>query len=1427
MGVNDPQYVALGYYEDLESKLLKHSTVLLIGPRFSGKTTGVEFISRKLRLGPIKHLQMEKLEQRNLQEVRELLEAAEKKGEGAEDKTVIEGSAYRIAYARHNGGEMDPGGYRKWLAEKNERMEAVKNDERTVVAELTLEDVEALFVHFGAGNLEEGKRKLLVRLASYNGKVIIPLLKKVVEKHGGKSLEELEKMVDAEEKLISFVELMLLIEKESWMKIGERLINLLLDFLGLVDYLLGPMAGVPVLARRVVTIFFGISNLRVSREGRLARILQLRDAWGGIPVEKRIRICEEIDEKLGLFPGSSYEFLKNWLERSERQLLEEISRILTPDFITQLRQIVDEYEDVRKELDNISKKLESLEAELEKVVQAVDRLEKFTLIYNSLKESCDEVYPKLMHPTKDRGIPPPIVFETDWIGLGIDVVKGTVGRYQLVKSGEFECYAKKIEDELKNGKVVIVVGNRGIGKSVLTRYVLAKLIRENDNIWVVTPKPSEPGKNWPVVLASQANDFSRRFHTHIIIYYDPSAPEVYWGIEKTGKPGAVEEDMIEAVREAYVNARATGGVSALLVIPSDFEEIIDKISKKLEKHKVKAHIIEMDLRQEGFLKDIMKAYSGCEDIPDELVEGVREFSSYTLVAKLAGEWLRGKCDKARVEVEAALRESEKNAKRFIARYIRKAIFQGVKLARIEAIPLLIRAHFGPIPRKFFEKPFIIRDGELIIQDIFDVIGQDEQADEQAYAFTTWLSTPKEDLIEEVLKEIALGEENQLGEEFKDFINAVGEGKRIVLKESKSMRLKEEDLVSLLSEYLYLLSLSSKYLFRMLQEELEGEDVECWRRVIYILGSAISGHPFEPLFTAFRELYRGEELFRTAEKHKVDDWLLVYGEVPLLVRGVLVMLAILTTAGSFSFITPGNRICEEAEKVAGFIESKGISLPLVPYMVGLALASLNTCKGNREAGRNALYLLHWPLSRFGPLADPDLISDIIAVVGESLDWPEELTPILLELSISYTHSAEQVESVSEIANQLYKKKNEMKGWAKAYLAKTYSQLALHGMESDEAREYLRRAEEYFRRAKELREEVKKGDEKMGLITDVEALDDVVAANFMLGNIGEAEKALEYLSEALQKLETEGKEILQSDCVKEYLRYRSLGKPEEAIQWVLEDVRRKHLRARALIELDKGVRENSKDRLSKAAEDFSKAAELAKNLGEEENYVGLRGKSAGVRVLLMDKLSEEVLKEFGEIWRIALESRRPTRRYLHTLASALARHLVALALSGGDWRGLLEEHRVLLELDPRRKVATLYMLNILAGCKEKPSDEEAYSVAGVMERVKEMKEKWNEELRVQMIRWLKDLGVEIEGEVKDEELWELLLPRNSLSQFILLLKALSNGDYRLAKLHAQVERNRSFTPSGLFGELAEALEECEGGGLTDRVKLALAKLFYFHF
>ncbi|MEM3943559.1 MAG: hypothetical protein QXO02_05700 [Thermofilaceae archaeon] len=849
MGEEDPQgIIHLGYYDELKEKLLEAPTVFLLGPRYTGKTTGVEE-ARKV-LGQLEHIDLQKHE--------EFQRAQDRVTKGGKGSAVIEGTAYRLAYAlRIGGGQMDSEAYCKWLKEKDNEIDKVLKDKNTVIAELDNNDVEKLLDFFGAEK-DKRRRELLVRLASYNGKVIIPLLKTVVEKHGGKSPEELEKMVDAEEKLISFIELMLLIEKESWMKIGERLINLLLDSLGLVD--LGPMAGVPALARRVVTIFFGISNLRVSREGRLARILQLSDAWGRIPVEKRIRICEEIDEKFGLQPGSSFKFLEYWLGKPD-----EIDRTLTEDFIKKLEEKVEMDKEVKKKLDKINERLEELINEIGTVRRLLNRFIEFHSIYDRLTDCCEKVYPSFMHPPHTGEIQLSI-FNGDWIGLGIDVVKNTIGDYPLVKSGKFEEYAGKVEKDLREGKVVIITGERGIGKSVLARYVLARFIREDDKLWVVTPKRIEPGQNPPKTLRDRVNKLGIK----VILYYDPSLPEVYDG---RGIPGSIDESDVKAVIEAF-KLISRGKASVLLVIPGDSYERVQKVLKECEMDTSVVEVVNLDLRQDDFLRDIIKAYSGCEVIPDELVEGVREYSSYTLVAKLAGEWLREKCDKARVEVEAALRESKKNAKRFIARYIWEAIFQGKdELARREAILLLIRAHFGPIPRKFFEKPFTVRDHEPISQNIFDVI-------EHPRAFTTWLSTPKGDLIEEVLREIALGKGDQLGEEFKDFINAVREGRRIVRDISKSMGLSEEGC---------LLFLSSEYLFRMLQEELKRETVECLRRVIYILGSAISGHPFESSFAAFRELYGREELFKTAESCEVDDWLLVDGEVPLLVRLVLVKL----------------------------------------------------------------------------------------------------------------------------------------------------------------------------------------------------------------------------------------------------------------------------------------------------------------------------------------------------------------------------------------------------------------------------------------------------------------------------------------------------------------------------------------------------------
>jgi len=73
--------------------------------------------------------------------------------------------------------------------------------------------------------------------------------------------------------------------------------------------------------------------------------------------------------------------------------------------------------------------------------------------------------------------------------------------------------------------------------------------------------------------------------------------------------------------------------------------------------------------------------------------------------------------------------------------------------------------------------------------------------------------------------------------------------------------------------------------------------------------------------------------------------------------------------------------------------------------------------------------------------------------------------------------------------------------------------------------------------------------------------------------------------------------------------------------------------------------------------------------------------------------------------------------------------------------------------------------------------------------------------------------------------------SRAQLVFLLKALADGRVEVARAHALLaskelgnERLRS-----LFQELAEALERASAGNPVERddVKLALAKLLYFHF
>lgn len=309
---------------------MENQIVLLLGPRYTGKSTAVKMLRGEL--GEFEHVELYTPDGgRNLEgeeKAREMIFKGLLKG-----KAVIEGTAYRLAYALYAQPE-----YAKWVREKDCKVNEILSDRRTLKVELGSDDVAKLLEHFGARDLDDAKREQLARLASWRGQTIIPLLKEVAEEYGRMSSEELREVVEAEEKLEGFVERMLLIERESWSNVGRKVIDLLVEIVEIVAAFTpatAPVAGIleqvkererEGQAKGVASLFFGFSTFRLVEEGRYSNLLQLREAWNRLREKKRIAICEELDEKIGSPPGSSFEFLNSWLA-SDRQFLEVLARV--------------------------------------------------------------------------------------------------------------------------------------------------------------------------------------------------------------------------------------------------------------------------------------------------------------------------------------------------------------------------------------------------------------------------------------------------------------------------------------------------------------------------------------------------------------------------------------------------------------------------------------------------------------------------------------------------------------------------------------------------------------------------------------------------------------------------------------------------------------------------------------------------------------------------------------------------------------------------------------------------------------------------------------------------------------------------------------------------------------------------------------------
>ena len=349
----------------------------------------------------------------------------------------------------------------------------------------------------------------------------------------------------------------------------------------------------------------------------------------------------------------------------------------------------------------------------------------------------------------------------------------------VVTGGVFGRLAGEVLERLRRDGLVVLVGPRGVGKSTLAAYVAWLALWRGAADAVVSAGEVKTG--FASALENLQKDTGRRF----LLLYDPVPVTAYYEPRAVGEEAEKEKERVRRAVEEALSA-AGSGVKALVVLPDElYRGLPPEAKEALEKYVVKAVLNDVE-----FLHEVVRRYSGCGDGYKELAEKMAQLDGgYTLVAKYAGLWLRGRgCDAG--DVERAMEEAKQKPKLFFAHYIWHVLLRGNgDLARKVAVPLLLHAVFGPVPVGVTYVTKAVYEGgvwRLLTPEELKGASLESLKEDALEPIAKWLAQKHEDLVEETLRDLAglNGEEarEQYRETLSDLIKALDWGRDEVLKE---------------------------------------------------------------------------------------------------------------------------------------------------------------------------------------------------------------------------------------------------------------------------------------------------------------------------------------------------------------------------------------------------------------------------------------------------------------------------------------------------------------------------------------------------------------------------------------------------------------------------------------------------------------------